>query len=177
MGGDIQVQSEPGDGSTFSFELDLPVVSFEPQAVEPARGIIGYQGPRKTVLIADDVTENRAVLVDLLQPLGFTVIEAANGREALEMACEVRPDLVVTDILMPGMDGREATRRIRELPELSNVPVITVSARASAGADVASTKPGTDVFLIKPLHTEELLRNIASLLELQWIHGVREDNS
>jgi CheY-like chemotaxis protein len=177
MGGDIQVESEAGGGSTFSFELSLPVVSFEPEVIQPAVGIIGYRGPRKTVLIADDVTENRAVLVDLLHPLGFTVIEAANGHEALEKAIKVRPDLVVTDIVMPGMDGREATRRIRELPQLSSVPVIAVSARPSAGADVAATKRGADAFLIKPLRTEEVLRNIASLLELEWIHGTVEGDS
>jgi CheY-like chemotaxis protein len=153
------------------------VVSFEPEVIQPAVGIIGYRGPRKTVLIADDVTENRAVLVDLLHPLGFTVIEAANGHEALEKAIKVRPDLVVTDIVMPGMDGREATRRIRELPQLSSVPVIAVSARPSARADVAATKRGADAFLIKPLRTEEVLRNIASLLELEWIHGTVEGDS
>ena len=172
MGADIQVESEPGAGSTFWFELELPVVNIEPRTIEPLLGIVGYRGPRKTVLIADDAAENRAMLVDLLQPLGFTVIEAANGREAVAKACEVRPDLVVTDIVMPEMDGREATRLIRELPELSSVPVIAVSAHPSARPDSAPTNPGPDVFLSKPLHAEEVLRNIAALLDLEWIHGV-----
>ena len=175
MGGDIQVESELGEGSTFWFELDLPPVSIEPHTIESVMGIIGYRGPRRTVLIADDVAENRALLVDLLQPLGFTVIEAANGRDAVAKASEVRPDLVVIDIVMPEMDGREATRLIRQLPDLSDVPVITVSARPSAGVDSAPTKPGADVFLIKPLHTEEVLRSIASLLGLEWVRGVPED--
>jgi CheY-like chemotaxis protein len=177
MGADIQVESELGDGSTFWFELDLPPVNVEPPAIESVMGIIGYRGPRKTVLIADDVSENRALLVDLLQPLGFTVIEAANGRDALAKACDVRPDLVVIDIVMPEMDGREATRLIRQLPDLSGVPVITVSARPSAGVESAPMKPGADVFLIKPLRTEEVLRSIASLLGLEWVRGVPEDNS
>ena len=176
MGADIQVESELGDGSTFWFEMDLPPVDIEPHTVESVMDIIGYRGPRKTVLIADDVAENRTLLVDLLQSLGFTVTEAANGRDALAKASELRPDLVIIDIVMPEMDGREATRLIRELPDLSGVPVITVPARPSAGVESVPTKPGSDVFLIKPLDTEEVLRSIASLLDLEWIHSVPEDN-
>jgi CheY-like chemotaxis protein len=159
----------------FSFELDLPVTTFEPLAIAPEGVITGYQGPRKTVLVVDDVTENRAVLVDLLQPLGFTVIEAGNGREALEKARQVRPDLVVTDIVMPEMDGPEATRRMRELPGLSRVPVIIISASASAMAEEEPAASVADAFLSKPIDTEELLRNIATLLRLDWIHAALED--
>jgi PAS domain S-box-containing protein len=175
MGGEIQVESQLGEGSLFSFELDLPVTTFEPLAISPEGVIIGYRGPRNTVLVVDDVAENRAVLVDLLRPLGFTVIEAGNGREALEKARQVRPDLVVTDIVMPEMDGREASRRMRELPGLSGVPVIIISASASAMADEEPAVSDADAFLSKPIDTEELLRNIASLLRLDWIRAALED--
>jgi CheY-like chemotaxis protein len=126
-------------------------------------------------LVVDEVTHNRAVLVDLLRPLGFAVIEAGNGGEALKMARQVRPDLVVTDILMPDMDGREASHRMRELPGLSTVPIILVSASASAIAEEEPATSGADAFLSKPIDTEELLRNIAALLRLDWLYAALED--
>ena len=177
MGGDIQVDSQLGAGSMFSFELDLPVASLEPQAIEPGGLIIGYRGPRKTVLVVDDAAENRAVLVDLLQPLGFTVTEAANGREAVESASKVPPDLMVTDVFMPEMDGWEAIRRTRALPGLARLPVVVVSASVSVGPEEAPPDLEADAFLIKPIDTDELLRNIASLLDVTWIHAALEDGA
>jgi CheY-like chemotaxis protein len=150
------------------------MTTLEPLTISPGGVITGYRGPRNTVLVVDDVAENRTVLVDLLRPLGFTVIEAGNGREALEKARQVRPDLVLTDIVMPQMDGREASRRLRELPGLSSVPVITLSASASAMAE-APAATGADAFLSKPIDIEELLRNIAALLKLEWIRAALED--
>jgi CheY-like chemotaxis protein len=122
-------------------------------------------------LVADDVVANRAVLVDLLQPLGFAVVEAVNGREAVEKARDVRPDLIITDVVMPEMDGREAMRRIKALEGLSGVPVILVSASVEAETSLS----GADAFLRKPIDTEELLRNIGVLLSVEWIYAVPEE--
>jgi CheY-like chemotaxis protein len=91
------------------------------------------------------------------------------------MARHVRPDLIVTDIVMPDMDGREASRRMREVPELASVPIILVSAGASAIAEGDPAASGADAFLSKPIDIEELLRRIAALLGLDWLRAALED--
>jgi CheY-like chemotaxis protein len=129
--------------------------------------MIGYEGPRKTVLVIDDVPENRSMLVDLLAPLGFVLVEAANGPEALERARRVPADLVLTDFVMPEMDGWETTRRLRELPGMAAVPAIIVSAAASGGHAHDLLAAGADAFMSKPIDTEELLNKIVALLSLE----------
>ena len=81
--------------------------------------------------MVDDVAENRAVVVEMLGPLGFEMVEAVNGREGLKKAQALRPDLILMDIVMPEMDGLEATRRLRRLRALKDVPIIAVSASVS----------------------------------------------
>ena len=172
MGGDIQVESRIGQGSTFWFELELPVVEVE-IATAPAAGIVtGYQGPRKKVLIVDDVAENRAVLVDMLGPLGFQMAEAENGSEGLEKAQTLRPDLILMDIVMPEMGGLEATRRLRQLPAQKEVPIIAVSASTSGGDKESSLAAGVNAFQPKPIDFGILLAQIASLLKLNWTYAL-----
>ena len=115
MGGDIQVESVLGQGSTFWFELEVPVVVAETATAMTRRIVTGYQGPRQIVLVVDDLAENRAMVADMLKPLGFEVVEAANGREALEIAQNLLPHLILMDIVMPEMDGLEATLHLRRL--------------------------------------------------------------
>lgn len=170
MGGEIELESRPGAGSRFWFELDLPVVQAEhARAIE--WNVAGYEGPRRLILVVDDVAENRAVAVAMLAQLGFDVIEAANGADALHMAKVRKPDLILLDLVMPGMDGLEVTRRLRALPALAHVPVIAVSASASADDQFASLQAGANAFVAKPLERARLLRNIASLLQLRLIHA------
>ena len=167
MGGNLQVTSAPGAGSTFWFELELNTAghhSGDSGGPEPV--ITGYAGPRKSVLVVDDVLESRALIVQLLEPLGFHVDEAENGVTALQKARAVPPDLVVTDLVMPEMSGRELTRRLRESPQLADIPVIIVSASTSAGVEPSGGVE--NAFLTKPIDTEEFLATIASLLGLQW---------
>ena len=80
------------------------------------RTVTGYRGPRKKVLVIDDVPENRALIIDYLEPLDFMVSEAADGRAGIEAAQVVRPDLILMDNVMPVMNGLEATRRLRRTP-------------------------------------------------------------
>jgi CheY-like chemotaxis protein len=130
--------------------------------------VIGYEGPRKTVLVADDVAENRALLVDYLRPLGFFVSEAADGADAVAQARSLRPDLIVMDNVMPVMTGLDATRRMRDDPTVSGVPIIAVSASASQNDRDRSHAAGVDAFLHKPIDLGELLRQMAALLRLEW---------
>ena len=96
MGGAITVRSEPGRGSKFSFEL-LLMTAAAAAHVPAAPPINGYLGPRRRVLVVDDVPENRQVLLELLQSLDFSIAEAADGRQALAQAKALRPDLVLID--------------------------------------------------------------------------------
>ena len=137
-----------------------------------AAGIVtGYQGPRKTVLVVDDVAENRAVLVDMLGQIGFQMVEAASGSEGLEQAQALQPDLILMDIVMPEMGGLEATRRLRQLPAQKEVPIIAVSASTSGGDRESSLAAGMNAFQPKPIDFGMLLAQIASLLRLDWTYA------
>ena len=174
MGGDIHVRSQPGRGSVFWFEIDLPA----PQAqasVSSGRGDpIGYEGRRKSVLVVDDVAQNRAMLLDVLGMLGFQVSDAGDGSECLEAAGRTRPDLIVMDVMMPVMDGLEATRRIRHMPELADVPIIATSASATQEMDARSRAAGADAFIAKPIEQDVMLKTMARLMGLIWIYEESE---
>jgi signal transduction histidine kinase/CheY-like chemotaxis protein len=171
MGGDIAVQSQPGSGSIFWFEIALAVAD----DAELVRGssvsqetITGYEGLRRTILITDDVPANRAMLTTLLAGLGFDILEASNGQEALDLMYRQRPDLVITDVSMPVMDGLEATRCIRADPALADVPVIVVSATFLAQDTLSAVNAGANAFLAKPIDQSRLLSAIATHLNIQW---------
>ena len=170
MGGDIEVRSRPGEGSVFSFEIEVPALQTRLQAL-PARGAaIGYGGPRRRILVVDDVPQARAMLLDALGALGFEVADAGNGEEALAAVSRFRPDLVVMDLVMPVMDGFEATRRLRLLPEGVKLPVIATSVNVSAQTQARCRAVGVDVFIGKPVELKALLDAIAATLGLAWLH-------
>ena len=170
MRGDIRVESRVGEGSTFWFELDLPAIAPKLEITAHGPGVIGYAGPHKNILVVDDILENRAVLAGMLGPLGFEVSEATNGMEGLDKAQALRPDLILMDLVMPGMDGLEATRRLRMLPALQNVPIIAISASASIADQEKSMAAGTNAFLAKPVDFDSLLSHVANLLGLDLIY-------
>ena len=169
MGSDVQVESRVGEGSTFWFEVDLPVVESKMEAArEP--GAAGYQGPRKKILVVDDIAENRTVAVDMLNQFGFEMIEAASGEEGLEKAQALRPDLILMDLVMPGMNGLEAMRHLRALPAFKDVPIIALSASASDADQKNSLLSGANAFVAKPVERGLLLAQIAHLLHLDLIY-------
>ncbi len=173
MGGDIRVESRSGQGSTFWFELEVPVVAIG-TATASTKTVTGYAGPRKKVLVVDDVAENRAVAADMLTPLGLEVVAAANGREGLEMAQRLRPHLILTDIVMPEMDGLEATRRLRQLPAFKDVPIIALSASVSVADSEKCLAAGMNAFLPKPINVGRLLSQIGTVLHLDWVYDQPE---
>jgi CheY-like chemotaxis protein len=118
--------------------------------------------------VADDVPANRAVLVDLLGSLGFAVEEAEDGEALLARAQALRPDLVIADIVMPGLDGVQATQRLRRTPSLQAVPVLLVSATVSGADTDPQQAAGADGFLPKPIDVRQLLQCIGELLKLSW---------
>jgi signal transduction histidine kinase/DNA-binding NarL/FixJ family response regulator len=167
MDSEIQVESSPGQGSRFWFELRLPLA--EALRENPAQhAVTGYDGPRRTVLVVDDVVANRALAMDLLGPLGFELLEAENGEVALRLAKSTVPDLILMDMVMPVLDGLETTRRARALPALQAVPILMVSASATAEDQVDALAAGANAFITKPIDQQELLQEIGLLLHLSW---------
>jgi PAS domain S-box-containing protein len=169
MGATIQVKSQLGKGSLFWFELELPVAEAGIAALPVQRTVIGYAGARKKVLVVDDVPQNRAMLMDALRPLGFEVFDAGNGQECLDSLSSVKPDLILMDLMMPVMDGREATRTIRNLPQFARIPIVMVSASASRDDESRSYAAGASAFIPKPVEYDILLRIIGEQLSLNWI--------
>jgi CheY-like chemotaxis protein len=137
-------------------------------AVPPQQTPVGYEGERKRLLVVDDVPQNRAMMLDLLQDAGFIVAAATNGLECLVLLDSFRPDLILMDVMMPVMDGNETTRQIRRLPGWGNLPIIAVTASTSAEDEHKSRDAGVDAFLAKPIDHDLLLHTIGKLLSLTW---------
>jgi CheY-like chemotaxis protein len=172
MGGRIEVESELGRGSVFTVTLRLPEAVSEIEAEALGwESIAGYRGERRALLIVDDNAENRAVLRDLIAPIGFEVIEAEDGAQALRLAGERRPALIVMDVAMPGMDGYEVTRRLRQDPAQKGVVIIASSASVAEAEVQKSKAAGCDDFLPKPVHIDALLAQIARYLGIEWIRA------
>jgi PAS domain S-box-containing protein len=169
MGGTLSVSSLPNQGSRFILELELPLSSQLKLPVSSAyEGIIGYEGARIPVLIVDDNLANRSVLRAMLSPLGFDITEAVNGLEALDRVAAARPRLVLMDLVMPLLDGFEATRRLRCLPGHEKLVIVAVSASAFEHNRSDSLAVGCDDFLSKPVQLEALLECLQRHLALVW---------
>jgi len=169
MGGDVQVRSRPGEGSVFWFDLDVPALDAQVHAPLGRGAPVGYEGERRKVLVVDDVPNNRAMLLDSLGTLGFEMADACNGEEALDAAALFQPDLIVMDLMMPVMDGFEATRRLRLMPELAGVPIIATSASATQEVQARCRAAGANAFIPKPIEQDVLLKTMGRLMDLTWI--------
>lgn len=171
MAGTLRVESTFGQGSTFWVELNLPVVTgSQVQPPKHLTTITGYTGPRQKILIVDDKWENRAVLVNLLVPLGFEVAEACDGQEGIKKVLTFSPQLILMDLVMPNMDGFEATRRIRQHINFKNVIIIAVSASAFDFHRQESRAAGCDDFIPKPVYADVLLNGLQFHLQLNWVY-------
>jgi CheY-like chemotaxis protein len=168
MDSEIGLRSEPGHGSLFWFEIDLPVLDDTPALPVEWRTVVGYEGPIRRVLVVDDVPANRALLRDMLTPLGFECCEAGDGQQALERMRDSRPDLVLMDVVMPGMDGLEVTRHMRQMPGGQDLPIIAITADASALHREQCMAAGVNAFLTKPIEWDRLLEVIGKESVLQW---------
>lgn len=172
MGSQIQVQSEFGKGSTFWFEVELRESKewAKVSRVVEQGTIIGYQGQKRTILIVDDKWENRSVIVNLLEPMGFTVVEASQGQEGWEQLKVHKLDLIITDLVMPVMDGFEFIKSLRCTSQFQEIPIIASSASVFAADQCKSIDVGADAFLPKPIEAETLLEMLRQFLQLEWLY-------
>jgi len=175
MGGEMTVDSTPGTGSRFEIRLFLPEVR-EPRAALPTTlpDIGGYIGPRRRILVVDNEAVDRRFLINVLEPLGFEVSEAASGIEALRQVAHVRPDLVLLDIGMPGIDGWETARLLRANQDqngLPHLPIIIISADAFEAGRTAAAGIAPRDYLVKPVGVATLLGRVREALSLIWIVG------
>ncbi len=133
---------------------------------DATRGEVGSQpsGGRFLILVVDDSADNVAVMSLHLQDQGYRVVTASNGEEAISVAEQTRPNLILMDISMPGMDGFAATRRIGEIDALSNVPVVAVTAFGTEGFQRAAYDVGVAGYLTKPVDFDRMHQLVARLL-------------
>jgi len=176
MGSTLNVKSQIGKGSTFWFVVELTEAKEWAKSLRTTQQdkIVGFKGSQRRVLVVDDRWENRSVLVGLLEPLGFVVIDVSNGREGLAKANQMCPDLIITDLMMPEMDGYEMLRQLRQIPELKDIPAIASSASVFESNQNESITAGADAFLPKPVEAQALLKLLEKYLNLEWIY---EENS
>ena len=123
--------------------------------------------PLATILIVDDEIQNRKLLEALLRPGGYETLSVADGEEALASIAQRQPDLILLDIMMPGMDGYEVAGILKADPATSNIPVIMVTAQDDRAARLASLTAGAEDILTKPIDRAELWLRIRNLLRLR----------
>ncbi len=116
------------------------------------------------ILVVEDQEDNRRILRDLLTHSGYRVIEAINGIDGVSSAETSRPDLILMDIQLPGIDGYEATRQIKANPDLKKIPIIAVTSYALSGDDQKAFRAGCDAYVAKPFSPRELLAKIREYL-------------
>ncbi|MCX7313269.1 MAG: response regulator [Hyphomicrobiales bacterium] len=112
------------------------------------------------ILVVEDQEDNRQILRDLLGSVGYEMVEAHDGQQALTAVVEHKPDLILMDIQLPIMDGYEATRRIKAMPEYKNIPIIVVTLYALSGDEGKAREAGCDAYVTKPYSPRALLAKI-----------------
>ena len=174
MNSEIQVSSQLHHGSQFWFDVTIPTVTdalwARDRTVPITSRIKGVKGPTRRILIVDDKDSNRAVLIDLLESIGFETVEASNGKEGMLLAETLQPDAIITDLVMPEMDGIEFIERLRRSPTLSSTVVIASSASVFETDQDISLDSGADAFLPKPVEAKMLFELLQLHLHLHWVY-------
>ena len=118
----------------------------------------------KRILVIEDTEDNRRIMRDLLTTAGFEVIEADDGAAGVEAARTHLPSLILMDIQLPVLDGYEATRRIKAIPELQHIPIIAVTSYALSGDEAKTRAAGCDGYVAKPFSPRQLLAQVREFL-------------
>jgi PAS domain S-box-containing protein len=178
MGGDIAVRSQRGQGTTVQFDIQVEEVSAgEVQPLETPQRVIGIapgqraaDGGAYRVLVVDDSADNRAMLRQMLEPVGFDVQEAVDGQDGVENFESWTPHLVWMDMRMPVMDGYEATRRIKDTATGRATPVIAITASAFEEERTAVLASGCDDLVRKPVKEAEIFAKMGEHLGVEYVY-------
>ncbi|MBT63163.1 MAG: hypothetical protein CML13_08125 [Puniceicoccaceae bacterium] len=180
MGGEILIESTVLEGSCFYFELEFPLeISQEPTATNgdsneyKGDGFpVAYSGPPKKILIVDDVKDNRLLLNDLLEPVGFDLDVAENGHEALRLIRQNSYDLVLSDVIMPFMSGYELVEAVRADPKIAKTPIFAISASLMQLSTMEKQRMRKfDSFIAKPVNANDLFDAIRAPLKVDWLYS------
>jgi CheY-like chemotaxis protein len=169
MGGTIEIESKKGQGTTV--EVSIPVKQSSLSLVKKDHASEKEQysvNSNPKALIVDDLAMNRTLARIILETHNFITSEAENGKEAVELFCEVKPDVVLMDISMPVLNGVDAMKQIRELTENESepLPIIAITAGGHAGSRTDLIKKGFSEYIQKPFREEELVRKISMFLRV-----------
>jgi len=189
LGGEIRLHSRPGEGAVFSFALpisDAAPVAEAPEslfrsraahaiAMTEAAPVAGEAAGEHRILVVDDDGVNRLVIARMLQSAGYTIIEAGDGPAALERVARGGIDLILLDIMMPGMSGYEVCRELRRRFEPNDLPIIFVTAKERLTNLRAGFEAGCNDYLTKPVAHEELLARVQLHLDLLSLNRALED--
>ncbi len=179
MGGTISVSSRVGAGSRFEIVFhNVAVADGQPRPTQESPVLpdaVAFENA--TVLVADDVEDNRRLVKEFLQDTRLNVLEAEDGRQALELAANYRPDLIIMDIKMPVLDGYSALEQLKQTDGLKTVPVIAFTASGMKEDRDRITRSGFDGFLVKPVEQAVLVRELALFLRTTGttVGGTLED--
>ncbi len=166
MNGQISITSELGKGSTFSIELkQVPVRELEVDDDARHLNFNAIEFEPATILVADDIEINIQLIVSYLKGQPINILKADDGDEAIRIVKEKKPDVVLMDIRMPRLNGTEATRMLREDPEVSKIPVLAFTA-SMLNHEMEATEHLFDGFLLKPLRKSFLFETLAKILPI-----------
>ena len=169
MGGELKIRSKPGSGSTFTVSLMFPWTENPADTAYPSRMIMGYKGSPKIVLVVDDEPIHRGLMFDLLDPIGFTTIEAPNANSCFEILKDATPDIFLLDVNMPGMDGLTLAQELRNRGH--GEPIIMISADARELQQPGTEPVAYNDYQVKPINNQMLMERIGQLLALEWVYS------
>ena len=173
LGGQLTVTSEIGKGSTFTFDVAVEVVEdFDVDTQAVARQVKGLapDHPSYRILVVDDNRDNRTVLRQLLEQVGFTVLEATSGQEAIEVQACRQAQVIFMDLRMPGMDGAEAAQKIRNAESGMHTPLIAITASILGIQRLAGRLAVFDDWMRKPISATELFDKLGKHLGVQYVY-------
>lgn len=172
MGGNISVSSEPGKGSVFTFDVEMKNGNAEAVNTNITQRVVGIAKPQvaQRILVVDDKDENLKVAVNLLKLVGFETMEAIDGKDAIEKFEKWNPHLILMDMRMPGMDGYEATRLIKETKKGKQTAIVALTASAFEDERKKIELLGMQGYIRKPFRENELFGTLGKILDIEYIY-------
>ncbi|HEY9607580.1 MAG TPA: AAA family ATPase [Allocoleopsis sp.] len=173
MGGEMTVSSQVGHGSLFKFDITVSVVeTAQSKSQQPTRRVVGLEPNQPTyrILIVDDRWDNRQLLIKLLSPLGFELLEATNGQQAIEIWENCSPHIILMDMRMPVMDGYEATKRIKATTKGQATAIVAVTASSFEEQRAIILSTGCDDFIRKPFREQDIFDALHKHLGVSFVY-------